>query len=141
MRRWLHTLTGKTYERELESEIAHHLEQRIDDLIESGRSRAEAERQARQEFGPVALTKDQCRDQDRVQWVDELVRNLRFAARRFARQPGLFLAVTVTLALCIGANAVIFGVVDFLVAMSRYLTLEPLVCLPLVCCRRKRLRR
>jgi predicted permease len=46
--------------------------------------------------------------------IDTLVQDLHYALRTFARSPGLVAAAVVCLALGIGANATIFGVVDTL---------------------------
>ncbi len=46
--------------------------------------------------------------------IDALAQDLRYALRTFARSPGLVAAAVVCLALGIGANATIFGVVDTL---------------------------
>src|SRR3989442_8673903 len=43
-----------------------------------------------------------------------MLQDLRYALRTFARSPGLVAAAVVCLALGIGANATIFGVVDML---------------------------
>src|SRR5438309_3037736 len=46
--------------------------------------------------------------------MDTLLADLRYALRTFARSPGLTVAAVVCLALGIGGNATIFGVVDTL---------------------------
>ncbi|REJ81254.1 MAG: hypothetical protein DWQ30_11290 [Acidobacteria bacterium] len=112
VRRWLHTLRNRRYERELAEEIEHHIDERTADLVARGLDPDGARSQARREFGSVDLVKDHCRDQDRLAWLDELTRNLRFAVRRLRRAPGVFVAVVATLALCVAANAVVFTVVD-----------------------------
>ena len=46
--------------------------------------------------------------------IDTLVQDLRYAVRTLSRNPGLVAAAVICLALGIGANATIFGVVDTL---------------------------
>lgn len=47
--------------------------------------------------------------------VDELHRNIRFAAKSLRRSPGFTAAAALTLALGIGANTVVFSVVEFVI--------------------------
>lgn len=100
------------YERELDDELQHHLTARAADLETQGMSPDEARRRAAREFGSVEAVKDYTRDHDGWSILDEAWRNTIFALRRWRRRPALFGAILVTLAVCIGANAVMFSAVD-----------------------------
>jgi predicted permease len=96
--------------REMESHIAH----RAQDLMSRGVPPAEAERRARVEFGGRETYKEECRQALGLRLLDELRRNTRFALRQLRKTPAFALTAVLTLALCIGANAVIFSLVDTL---------------------------
>lgn len=100
------------YERELDEELQHHLAARAADLEAEGLSPDDARRQAEREFGSVEAVKDYTRDRDGWSVLDEARRNVAFAWRRWRRRPATFGAILVTLAVCIAANAIVFGAVD-----------------------------
>jgi hypothetical protein len=100
---------------DLSAEIQSHLEERTDALIATGLSRVDAEREARRAFGDVTRTKEAAGDVWRLEsHIDNLGRDIRHALRGLVQQPGYTLAVIVTLALGIGANAVVFALVHAL---------------------------
>ncbi len=97
---------------ELNGEILAHLEMAELNAIEAGLSPEEARREARRTFGGIEQMKEDHRDQRSVQWVENLLRDLRYGIASLARDPG-FAAVTIgLLALGIGANTAMFSIVD-----------------------------
>ena len=108
---------------DLDEEIRGHLAIAIQERIDRGEDPRAARLAALKEFGNVPLTRDSIRSVWRPRWVEDieaLGRDLRFAMRSLLRAKGLTVAVVVTLALGIGANAAIFSVV-------RTVLLRPLV--------------
>ena len=78
-------------------------------------SRAEAERQARIEFGARERIREETVEAMGGNLIDGLWHDVKYALRVLGKAKGFAVAAIVTLALAIGANAVIFGVIDALV--------------------------
>ena len=102
-------------EHELEEELAAHVQLRADDLERSGLPRVEAQRRARVEFGGRERVKEECRDAFAAGFVETLWRDFRFSLRVLRKSPGFTLVAVFTLALAIGANAVVFGILNALI--------------------------
>lgn len=100
------------FEQGMSEELQFHIDQYTEDLIQSGVSPAEAERRARIEFGGLNSVEAECREARGLNPFDELVRELRFAARLLRKSPAFTATALATLAVCLGANLTIFAVVD-----------------------------
>jgi predicted permease len=100
------------HERELSDELEVHFALEVQQRIEAGESREEAELAARRSFGNVGRVKEITRSMWLGNWIDPLVRNLRFAFRAFRKSPGFTTVAVFSLALGIGANTAVFTLLD-----------------------------
>ncbi len=109
---WWHRLWHRSrMEAQLEKELHFHLEQHVADLIAQGRSPQDARRQARIALGGPDQIKEQCRDARGTRWLEDLFQDVRYALRTFRQKPGFSLVALLTLALGIGATAVMFTMI------------------------------
>jgi putative ABC transport system permease protein len=121
LRRWLHRTGGlcrSRRARELRAELDAHLQLHIDDNQRCGMSLEEARRQALVALGGVAQTTEVYADQSTLPLVETLLQDVRFALRLVRRNPAFSAIVIATLGIGIGANSVMFSVVNSLLLRS-----------------------
>jgi hypothetical protein len=100
---------------DLSDEIQSHIDEKTDDLVARGLPWADA-REARRAFGNVARVKEAAGDVWRLEsFLDGVASDVQHALRGLIQQPGFTIAVILTLALGIGANAVVFALVNAVV--------------------------
>lgn len=83
---WFRTLLHRRQlDRELDDEIAYHLEARTDENIAKGMSPQKARRAARLELGGVEQVKESVRTQRAGAWLETLLQDIRFGLRILAK--------------------------------------------------------
>jgi hypothetical protein len=107
--RWLER---RRMDRELADEMAEHIRERAEELMENGHPSEEATRMARRQFGNPALHQENSRDAWGWSGVQEFARDLRFGCRLLAKSPGFAITAFLTLAIGIGAGTAVFTLVD-----------------------------
>ena len=107
--------TRRHDEQRLREEIEEHIALQTAENIRAGFSPVEARRQARLKFGAVEAMKEDYRAERGLQFVENLVQDVRFAIRSLHRTPGLTVFVVLTLALGIGMTSATFSMVDALI--------------------------
>lgn len=105
---------GKIYD-DLAEEMRLHLEEKIERLMASGKSRKDAESQAKREFGNATLIEERSREVWQWPTFESLWSDSRFALRQLAKSPGFTAIAILTLAIGLGANASIFSLINGLV--------------------------
>lgn len=109
---WTRLFLRKDVEAQLEKELRFHLEEHASDLIARGYPPDQARRQARLALGGPEQVKERCRDARGTRWLEDAVRDARYALRTFRQKPGFAAVAVMTLALGIGATTAMFTVVN-----------------------------
>jgi predicted permease len=104
--------------RDVDDELAFHIEMRIDELVRSGWSEHEAREATMKRFGNLTEIRQECEElgrerlsaHRRADRLDALAQDLRFAFRTIARNPGFAAVIALTMAVGIGTNTAVFSV-------------------------------
>ena len=100
---------------ELRQEVAFHFDQLVHEFRTDGLSPDEATRAARRSLGSVTLIEERARDERRMTWWHDFWQDSLFGVRMLRKNRAFTAIATASLALGIGANAAVLGVMDSLV--------------------------
>jgi predicted permease len=120
-------------ETDTDDEIRGHLEMRVAALVARGMSPTQAEAEALRRFGSLPGAREKLQQAARrrerrlslFERADELRRDMGYAVRQLRASPGFTLAVVLTFAIGMGANAAMFGIIDRLLLRGPAHVREP----------------
>jgi predicted permease len=102
----------KAADRELDEELQYHLDREAEKYREVEASLDLAVRRAKLALGGTEQVTQQCREARGTKLIEDLVQDLRYAARQLRKSIGFTCAVILTLTLAIGVNSAVFSLLD-----------------------------
>lgn len=114
-RRLVNLFSRDQLDQEIDAELRSHIELRIEENIASGMTADEARRDALIRFGNPTVLRERTSAADTHIFLDDLWRDIRYAARQLRRSPGFAITAILTLALAIAANVTVFSVLNALI--------------------------
>jgi predicted permease len=105
-------LRRRKLDSDLDDELRFHLERQAAKHIRAGRTPDDAMRLAKLDLGGVEQVREQTREAWGARLIESTLQDVSYACRVLRKNPGFTLAVTLSLALGIGANTAIFTLMD-----------------------------
>ena len=113
--RMLNSATRRAQDERFREEIEEHIALGTAENIRAGLPPVEARRQAILKFGGIEATQENYRAERGLPSIENLLQDVRFSLRVLRKSPGFALTAVLTLAMAIGANAIVFGMLDALI--------------------------